>query len=471
VSAALSIGTGGPFGAEGPIIVTGGALGSLVGQVIRVSPSERKVLLACGAAAGMAATFGAPLASVVLALELLLFEFSTRVFVPLVVAAAVAGGMHAALFDAGPFFAVPAHDFAGLASLPAFAVLGVACGLAAVVIAKGLFLIEAGFRRLPVGEFWHPVIGAVGFATVGLVAPRALGVGYDAITDVLTDELTVGAVAALALAKLAAWWLALASGTSGGTLAPMLLIAGGFGSVAGHLADALLPGLGLSPGAYALVAMAATFGAATRATFTAIVFAFELTGDYDAVLPLMLATVVADVVAGALLEDGLMTEKLRRRGLRVHADYEVDPLRAHRVEEAMTTPVVTLPDGATVAAARRALAEGGHSAYPLVDAGGRCVGIVARSDVLGAGAADDVPVRSLASLDVVTVEPGAPAIAALERIVEEGVEHLPVVGPDRRLAGIVTRTDLLRVSGRRFAEERPQPGWRPRLARRPAPAG
>jgi H+/Cl- antiporter ClcA len=463
VSAALSIGTGGPFGAEGPIIVTGGALGSLVGQVIRVTPSERKVLLACGAAAGMAATFGAPLASVVLALELLLFEFSTRVFIPLVVAAAVAGGMHAALFEAGPFFAVPSHEFAGLGSLPVFAALGLACGLAAVVIAKGLFVVEAGFRRLPVGEFWHPLVGALGVATVGLVVPRALGVGYDAITDVLTDELSVGAVAALAAAKLVAWWLALGSGTSGGTLAPMLLIAGGFGSLFGHVAGELFPGLGLPPGAFALVAMAATFGAATRATFTAIVFVFELTGDYQVVLPLMLATVLADLVAGALLQDGLMTEKLSRRGLRVHADYEVDPLRTHRVDHAMTAPVATLPIDTTVGDARRAIAEGGHGAYPLLDDAGRCAGIVSRSDLLGGAATDDAPVREVASLDVVTIGPGELAIAALERIVEEGVEHLPVVDADRRLVGIVTRTDLLRVSGQRFAQEREQPGWRPRL--------
>jgi CBS domain-containing protein len=312
-------------------------------------------------------------------------------------------------------------------------------------------------------------VGAVGFATVGLVVPRALGVGYDAITDVLTDELTVGAVAALALAKLAAWWLALASGTSGGTLAPMLLIAGGFGSLFGHLAGDLFPGLGLTPGAYALVAMAATFGAATRATFTAIVFVFELTGDYDAVLPLMLATVVADIVAGALLRDGLMTEKLSRRGLRVHADYEVDPLRTRSVGEAMTAPVATLPADATVGEARRSLADGGHSAYPLVDADGACTGIVTRGDVLQSSLGDGAGVGAVASLDVVGIGPDELAITALERITDEGVDHLPVLDAEGRLVGIITRTDLLRVSGERFAHEREQPGWRPRrpAARQP----
>ncbi|HEY3096232.1 MAG TPA: chloride channel protein [Acidimicrobiia bacterium] len=281
-SAAIAIGTGGPFGAEGPIIVTGSALGSLVGQVIRVSPSERKILLACGAAAGMSAVFGAPLASVVLAVELLLFEFSARALVPLAVSASIAAGVHAALFGTGPLFTVPHHDFAGLSTLGVFALLGLACGLFAVVLAKGLFIVESGYRRLPIAQFWHPVLGALGFAAIGLAVPRALGVGYDAIDDVLAAKFTVGALALLLLAKVIAWWIALSSGTSGGTLAPVLLIGGSFGGLIGAGLNAAFPSLHLSPGAVALVAMAATFGAATRATFTSIVFAFELTRDYQA---------------------------------------------------------------------------------------------------------------------------------------------------------------------------------------------
>src|SRR4051812_12747545 len=307
LSAAISIGTGGPFGAEGPIIVTGGAIGSLIGQVLPMTASERKILLASGAAAGMAATFGTPLAAVVLVIELLLFEFSTRAFIPLVVASAVAGGMHAGIFGSGAFFAVPDHRFSGLPTLPLFAVLGLAAGLLAVVVVKGLFLIEEGYRRLPVSEFWHPIIGAAAFATVGLIAPRALGVGYDAITDVLSNRLALGTLAVLATVKLVAWWLALGSGTSGGPLAPLLLISAGFGSLFGAAANNLFPGLGVSQGAFALVAMAAVFGAATRASFASIIFVFELTGDYKAILPLMVATVLADLVAEALLEESLMT--------------------------------------------------------------------------------------------------------------------------------------------------------------------
>ena len=371
LSSAIAIGTSAPFGAEGPIIVTGGALGSLLGQVVRVSPSERKILLACGAAAGMSATFGAPLASVILAVELLLFEFSARSLIPLVVATGVAAGMHNALFGSGPLFDVPVHDFAGLRGLPAFVLLGLACGLLAVVIVQGLFLVERLYRRLPVKDFWHPVVGAVAFASVGMIAPRSLGVGYDAIADVLHSRLALGTVAALGLVKLVAWWLALGSGTSGGTLAPILLISAAFGTVLGTGLDHVLPGPDIAPGAFAVVAMAATFGASTGATFAAIVFVFELTRDYEIVVPLMLATVLADLVFGALSEHTIMTEKLSRRGLRTGRHYGVDPFTGTPVGRIMTAPVATLPASATVADARqRFVAPGGHGAYPVVDEDG-----------------------------------------------------------------------------------------------------
>ena len=458
-SAAIAIGTGGPFGAEGPIIVTGGAIGSLIGQVIRVTPSERKILLACGAAAGMSATFGAPLAAVVLAIELLLFEFSHRSFVPLVVASSVAGAMHALLFSPGPLFHVPQHNYAGLSTLPVFGLVGLACGLLAVVICKGLYVIEGGFRRLPISEFWHPILGGIGFACVGLVVPRALGVGYDTINAVLANKLAVGALAALLVAKMLAWWVALGSGTSGGTLAPILLISGAFGSLLGALINNIDPGLHLSPGAVALVAMAATFGAATRATFTAIVFAFELTRDYRSILPIMLATVIADLVAGALIDHGLMTEKLARRGLHVPLDYQPDYLQTTRVRAAMVTDVAVLNETDDVAAARGSLDNSLHSAYPLVDENQRCVGIVSRSDLLGADATPDMPLSRIASRDVVTVTPDDTLLTALERIINEEVEHLPVLDTEQRIVGMCTRTDILRARSLHLTAEDSQEGW------------
>ncbi|MGH9164694.1 MAG: chloride channel protein [Acidimicrobiales bacterium] len=457
ISAALAIGTGAPFGAEGPIIVTGGSLGSLLGQVIPVTPSERKILLAAGAAAGMSATFGAPLAAVVLAIELLLFEFSVRAFVPLVVAASVAGGVHSALFGNGPLFRVPVHDYAGLDVLPAFVLLGVACGVLAVVVTRGLFVVEAAYRRLPVGEFWHPMIGAACFAAVGLAVPRALGVGYDAIGDVLSSRLAVGTAAALATAKLVAWWLALGSGTSGGTLAPILLISAAFGTVVGHGLNNALPGPTVALGAFAVVAMAATFGAATQATFTAIVFVFELTRDYDVILPLMLATVLADLVYSAVNDDSLMTEKLRRRGLLVGRHYGADPFASALVAGIMTVDVETLASDATVGEARRCFAAGGHGAYPLVE-GGSLTGIVTRDDLLGDDCIDSEPVRNRGVAQVVTVGPAETAQAVLRVMLEEQVEHVPVVGDDGRLVGICTRTDLLKVRRRQLGHEQRQAG-------------
>src|SRR5581483_6501399 len=458
LSAAIAIGTGGPFGAEGPIIVTAGALGSLIGQVLPVTPSERKILLACGAAGGMAATFGTPLAAVVLAIELLLFEFSIRAFVPLVVSTTLAGGMHSALFGTGPLFAVPPHDYTGLEKLPVYAALGVACGLLAVVVTRGLFLAEAGFRRLPVHPFWHPLIGAALFAAVGLVEPRALGVGYDAISDVLTARLAVGTVAVLAVTKFVAWCVALASGTSGGTLAPLLLISGSVGTLLGVGADKVLPGAHISPGGFALVAMAATFGASVRATFTAIVFLFELTRDYQIILPLMLASVLAEIVTTALLPESLMTEKLSRRGLRVQSDFEVDILRSVLVRTVMTADVETFSPGLPIGEARQRLESGGHGAYPLVDGRGACVGIVARHDFLTARGHDRDPLSSIATRDVVTVAPGDTLLVALRRMLEEDVGHLPVVS-GARLVGMCTRTDILRARRVKMESERLQPGW------------
>jgi H+/Cl- antiporter ClcA len=470
ISAAIAIGTGAPFGAEGPIIVTGGSIGSLLGQVIPVTPSERKILLAAGAAAGMAATFGAPLAAVVLAIELLLFEFSVRAFIPLVVAASIAGGMHSVLFEEGPLFRVPAHDYAGLDVLPAFVLLGLACGVLAIVISRGLFLVEDAYRRLPVNEFWHPAIGAIGFATVGLFVPRALGVGYDAIGDVLAARLAVGTVAALAIGKLLAWWLALGSGTSGGTLAPILLISASFGTVVGSFLNGVLPGSDVALGAFAVVAMAATFGAATQATFTAIVFVFELTRDYEVILPLMLASVVADLVYSAVNEDSLMTEKLRRRGLRIGRHYGVDPFTSAHVADIMSTPVETLDAAATFGDARERFATRGHGAYPIVD-GARLVGIVARGDVLRDDCDDEAPLRDHAAADVVTLHRSASAQAALRVMLDEGVEHVPVVDDAGALVGICTRTDLLKVRRRQLDLERVQDGVARlrRRANRPTP--
>jgi len=456
-SAAIAIGTGGPFGAEGPIVVTGSAIGSLLGQVLPVSPAERRILLACGAAAGTAGIFGTPFAAVLLPLELLLFEFSTRSLVPLFVAAAVATAIRSGLLDGGmlvpPMTFTPPHGL----DLLWYVALGLVCGLLAVVICKGLFWIEGGYRRLPISEFWHPIIGALGFAAVGMVEPRALGVGYAVIGAELAGTIVGGALLALGVAKLLAWWVALGSGTSGGTLAPLLFIGGAFGGWLGSIA--VHAGIPVDPRAFALVAMAAVFGASTRAVLTAVVFMIEIVAAPAMAVPLMLATAAAAIVATSLASDSLMTEKLTRRGLRIHHHAEVDVLRNTRVANVMSRDVVTIQAGATVAAARTALANGPHGAYPLITKDGTLAGMVSRSDLLADGVVDAEPVDAIASGDVIAVASSASVLDVLETIVREGVEHLPVVD-DGCLVGICTRTDVLRARARSLDEERPAPSIR-----------
>lgn len=470
-SAAIAIGTGAPFGAEGPIIVTGGAIGSLVGQIIPVSPSERKILLASGAAAGMAAIFGAPLAAVLLAIELLLFELSLRSLIPLVVSSSVAGGMHSAIFGRDQLFNVPAHDFAGLSHLPLYAVLGLASGLLAVIIQEGLFTSERIFRNWSLPEFWQPAVGALGFATIGLFVPRALGVGTEVVDSVLAGELTLAALAILLVAKLVAWWIALGSGTSGGTLAPVLLIGATFGGLFAAVATEILPNLDVNTGAFAVVAMAAVFGSATRAPFTAIVFIFELTRDFDVLLPLMMATVLAALVATALSEHSLYTEKLARRGIRVGGELTADSLRTTPVSDVMNRVVDTLAPETKVSDVADSFARGGRGAYPLVDEDGLCVGMVSKTDLLLAEVDEDADLTSIMSKDVVTTTPEATLVDVLKLMVDEGVSHLPVVNDDKLLMGICTRSDVLRARGQEFALERLDAGWLAPVLQRPGAGG
>ncbi len=458
LSAAVAIGTGAPFGAEGPIIVTGGAIGSFIGQVVKVTPSERKILLASGAAAGMAATFGAPLAAVLLAIELLLFELSIRSLIPLVVASSIASGIHAAIFGEGPLFSAPPHDYAGLGILPLYAVLGISCGLVAVIIARGLFASEQFFESLTIPVFWKPAVGALVFSTIGLFVPRALGVGYDVIDDVLAGELALATLGVVLVAKLVAWWIALGSGTSGGTLAPILLMGATFGGFFAALAVRITPGLEISQGAFAVVAMAAVFGAATRAPFTAIVFVFEITRDFNVIMPLMLATVLAALVYSTLSSESIYTERLSRRGIRVGGELTVDPLRTTAVADVMNRMVDTVDPATPLGEVADRITRGERGAFPLVDEAGHCVGIVSRKDLLAQNMPRDAPVGTVASSDVVAIAPDDSLVDALKIMADENINHLPVV-EDGLLVGICTRADIVRARSAELALERLENGW------------
>ena len=335
LSAAVAMGTGGPFGAEGPIIVTGGCAGSLLGQVLRISPAERRILLATGAAAGMAGVFSTPIAAILIAFELLLFERSLRALLPLVLATGIATEIHTLLLGSQPVFAVTHPTSAPAEQLPLFAVLGVAAGLLAVILNKGLFAAEAGFRRLPIPGLLHPLLGALAFAVIGLAVPGSLSVGYWAITDSVNGRFLLGTLVLLFFAKMFSWWIALASNTSGGTLAPVLLIGATMGEMVGVGFGHLFPSAHIQPGAFALVAMGATFGVASRAVLTGAVFGLEATGDYRMIVPMLLVLGIAEITAEQFLSDRLMTDRLVRRGFRVEFDTETDPFRTAVARQAM----------------------------------------------------------------------------------------------------------------------------------------
>jgi len=475
ISAAIAIGTGGPFGAEGPIIQTGGAFGSLVGQAVHTTASERKVLLACGAAAGMSATFNTPIAGVILAIELLLFEFKARSFIPLVIASTLATAVHMQLLGAGPMFKVSAMDFGIPRALPFYLVLGVVCGLAAVGFSKLLYWTEDQFEKLPVDELWWPAIGALGLGIIGYFVPRVLGVGYDTIGDILNANLAWKLLLVVMLAKAVALVISLGSGTSGGLLAPMFMSSAAMGGIFAMGVDRIFPAANLSAGAFALVAMGAVFGAASRATFAFIIFAFEITRDYNSVLPLMLVSVIADGIAMLLMpRASIMTEKLARRGLHIHQDYEADVLQQMRVAETMDREVPKLPADMKVSElsdriARRDPEVSRHQGMFILDAAGKLAGVITRGDVLRA--LDEDKTGSLTVLDAGTRQPIVTYPDELlhdasSKMLRHNIGRLPVVDRNdpQRVVGYLGRPGIMAARLRRLDEEHVrEPGWIQRL--------
>jgi CIC family chloride channel protein len=471
LSAAIAIGTGGPFGAEGPIIQTGGAVGSLVGQVLHTTASERKVLLACGAAAGMSATFNTPIAGVILAIELLLFEFKARSFIPLVVASTLATAVHMQLLGAGPMFKVTAMDFGIPHALPFYLLLGLVCGLAAVGFSKLLYWTEDQFEKLPVDELWWPAIGALGLGIIGYFVPRILGVGYDTIGDILNANLAWKLLLVVMVAKAVALVISLGSGTSGGLLAPMFMSSAAMGGVFAMGVDRIFPSANLSAGAFALVAMGAVFGAASRATFSFIIFAFEITRDYNSVLPLMLVSVIADGVAMWLMpRASIMTEKLARRGLHIHQEYEADVLQQVRVSETMDQDVPKLPADMRVSElsdliARRDPEVSRHQGLLILDSKGKLAGVITRGDVMRALDADPsgaLTVLDAGSRDVVVTYPDEMLHDASAKMLRNNIGRLPVVDrkDPRKVVGYLGRPGIMAARLRRLDEEHVRElGW------------
>ncbi|MBB3525567.1 chloride channel protein [Rhizobium sp. BK456] len=454
LSSAISIGTGGPFGAEGPIIMTGGAIGSLFAQFFHMSAAERKTLLVAGAAAGMTAIFGSPIAAVMLAVELLLFEWKPRSFIPVAVAACVSICWRPLLFGTGPLF--PTHFQVDLPwwGIFACAAMGIISGLQSGLLTTLLYRIEDLFEALPIHWMWWPMLGGLVIGLGGLIEPRAMGVGYDIIDGLLNNRLLAPAVLSILLVKTIIWLFALSSGTSGGVLAPLLI----FGGALGWLVGLVLPGY--DPGFWALLGMAAMMGGTMRAPLTGTFFAMEITGDVSTLVPLLAATVVAYAVTVLLLRRSILTEKIARRGQHITREYGVDPFELSRAREIMIADVDTLPVTMTIGEACDFFAsqEKTHRIYPVVDAEGRLAGIVSRADALLWQGKADLALQTLAENvtdDSVPVGHPDDTVAFIaDLMLSTGDGRIPIVDPaSGKLCGLIARKDLLRLrSSYRSAE-------------------
>lgn len=342
LSAAISIGTGGPFGAEGPIIATGGAFGSFTGQLMHISPAERKIILTAGACAGMSAIFGSPLAAVLLAIELLLFEFSPRSIIPVALACITGACMHILLFEKAPVFAMAAIPTATAAAVGWYTLLGLLVGIIASFVSKSVYAMEDLFEKLPIHWMWWPAIGALAVGVTGYYAPYTMGVGYDNIQRLLTGSLPLAMLCSLCFLKYISWVIALGSGTSGGTLAPLFTMGGAVGALLGTTALHYFPLLEINIATAALVGMAAMFAGASRAFLTSVVFALETTGQLNGLLPLMGACAAAYFISFFLMKGSIMTEKIQRRGVSTPDSYEPDVLQTANVGQLLTPVTVEM---------------------------------------------------------------------------------------------------------------------------------
>jgi CIC family chloride channel protein len=454
LSAAISIGSGGPFGAEGPIIMTGGAIGSIVSQLFHLTAAERKTLLVAGAAAGMAATFATPVAAVLLAVELLLFEWKPRSAIPVALASATAGAARRYILGLGPLFPVPHHAiFIGPQGLLGCVIAGLLAGGLSSLLTLGVYAAEDMFGKLPIHWMWWPAIGGVFIGLGGMIFPQALGVGYDTIQALLQGNVAQTVILGVLLVKSAIWVLSLGSGTSGGVLAPLLMMGAALGGI-----DAMfLPNEGA--GFWPLVSMAAILGGTMRAPFTAILFAFELTHDVNMLLPLLVAAMLAHATTVLLLKRSILTEKVARRGFHITREYATDPLEILFVREVMRTKLVALPAEATLAELRQTLvrepAQRGQHLYPVVDSARHVRGVVTRKQLRelmesGAGGALADVLR-----EPVVAHPDEPLRVVVLRMAETGLTRMPVVESDSgELVGMVSLHDLLLARVRNLNEER-----------------
>ena len=460
LSAAISIGSGGPFGAEGPIIMTGGAIGSIIAQFFHLTSMERRTLLVAGAAAGMSATFAAPLSAVLIGVELLLFEWKPRSAIPVALASATACAVRRYLLGMGPLFSVPTHSvFIGPVGLCGCIIAGLAAGALSALLTFGVYAAEDLFKRLPIHWMWWPAIGGVFVGLGGLVFPQALGVGYDTIGMLLQGDAPIKIFVGVLIVKSAIWMISLGSGTSGGVLAPLLMM----GAALGGIESLFLPHFGL--GFWPLVSMGAILAGTMRSPFTGIVFAIELTHDLNMLLPLLVACFLAHAFTVLTLKRSILTEKISRRGYHLSREYGLDPLEILFVREVMRTKIIALPGDGTLEEAQELIHNDrrprGQYLFPVVDSKSELLGVVTRKHLMKLleqmpGQASGTRMSEIASVEPVVAFADEPLRVVVRRMAESGFTRFPVLDPqsERRLVGMISLNDLLGARVQNLEEER-----------------
>lgn len=450
LATAFAIGTGGPFGAEGPIIQTGAALGSLFGQAVGLTPYYRRVLLASGAAAGMAATFTAPMAGILVAIELLLFELRARSFIPVALAASVATGVRIHFAGWAPLFPTPMFRLTGMNELWLFAVLGLVMGAAGIIMIRVLSWLEDFFDELPVRNrlIWAPVIGGFLLGGIGYFYPQVLGTSYDTIRDMLNDRLSVANLTGISFAKFWALVLSLGSGTTGGVFAPSLVVGGGIGASFAVLFRHIAPGMVSDPAFYALAAMGGMFGGIARAPLTSIVFLFELSHNPNAILPLIVCVMISDGVVRLCSRDSIMTVKLVKRGLIILQDYSVPVLMRARIDQVMKKEFSLLHADDELRKVLETFVPGEIGLIPVVEKGGELIGIVEPHDLLRTEPPDHhFTMRELARRDYVLAYLGESVDQVHREMMLKNTENVVVVAPhdNRKPVGIARANDILEL--------------------------
>ena len=453
VASAICIGFGGSAGREGPIVQIGASLGSTVGQFFEMSADRIRMLVACGAAGGIAATFNAPVAGVIFALEVILGEFAVRHFSTVVVSSVAASVVSQIFIGSETTFSLPTYSMHSAWEFALYIFLGVLAGAVGVVFSRTLNMAEDFFEGLKAPEYLKPAVGALGVGVIGIWLPDIFGVGYESMEQVLRSESSALLwIGLLLVFKIIATSLTLGSGGSGGVFAPALFIGAMFGGLFGNLVVMVFPGMTAPSGAYAIVAMAAVFSAAARAPITAVLILFEMTGDYRIIMPLMLATVIATVVAGYLDKESIYTLRLSRKGIRLSQGRDIDLMQSIRVSEVMTTDSDPVLETMDMKGLLQHFQTNRHNSFPVLNIKGDLTGIISLSDMDEAlqqrdHGKENLTVGEMASRELITICPDDPMSLALEKMRPRDLGILPVIErrEPNKLIGVIRRRDIVRA--------------------------